>query len=579
MTSSFNLLDEPWIQCAVGEERRELSLREVFQNLCSIRRLSGDSPTQDYAILRVLLAIFWRAHRKHPLLTGARKQTRRWWTAMFLAATQGGEEELAELTDPVLTYLEEHRDRFDLLDPVHPFMQVAGLQTVKGKYKSPRELIPDGKYDYFNRRAGRSLDELEFAESTRFLIALHSWDFSGRKPGAVGGPPVSSNGTTAPIGPGSCGRTGGVILHGAQLAQTLMLNTPAGDVFGRHTKEDLPIWEQEPQGAAPRGVKHPAGPADVLTWQTRRVRLFPEEGRVTSVLVSNGDRIEQKNQFADPMTGYRWSRNQSTKDTVVYMPATHSAQRTLWRGIQALLVREGAMVPKKSEFLPRQPATIAALRDLIDAEAPGLAEMRIGVELVGMEYGDREGVITGSIHEEIPLRLGVLMEGTPRLATMVIEAAQATIRSAEDLGQLAGDLLRATGMDDKYNSEALNNIKKHTTDTAVHRLSGRFLRWLEGLSPNVDREASRDAWFDIVEKFVKQEAAALFHTAGPKALIGKIVEDSKTGKEWLLTSATALAMLRGSLRKNLPRFRNQERAAQTQTNTAAPDPQQIGATA
>lgn len=134
-------------------------------------------------------------------------------------------------------------------------------------------------------------------------------------------------------------------------------------------------------------------------------------------------------------------------------------------------------------------------------------------------------------------------------------------------------------MDDKYNSEALNNIKKHTTDTAVHRLSDRFLRWLEGLSPNVDREASRDAWFDIVEKFVKQEAAALCHTAGPKALIGKIVEDSKTGKEWLLTSATALAMLRGSLRKNLPRFRNQERAAQTQTNTAAPDPQQIGATA
>ncbi|WP_270241984.1 type I-E CRISPR-associated protein Cse1/CasA [Rothia kristinae] len=571
MTSSFNLLDEPWIQCAVGEERRELSLREVFQNLCSIRRLAGDSPTQDYAILRVLLAIFWRAHRKHPLLTGARKQTRRWWTAMFLAATEGGEEELAELTQPVLAYLKEHRDRFDLLDPNQPFMQVADLHTVKGEYKSPRELIPDGKYDYFNRRAGRSLEELDFAESTRLLIALHSWDFSGKKSGAIGGPPVSSNGTTAPIGPGSCGRTGGVILHGDQLAQTLMLNTPAGDVFGRHTEEDLPVWEQEPQGAASRGVEHPAGPADVLTWQTRRVRLFPEEGRVTSVLVSNGDRIEQKNQFADPMTGYRWSSKKSTKDTVVYMPATHSAQRTLWRGVQALLVREGAMAPKKGEHLSRQPKTIAALRDLIGTEVPGLAETQIRVELVGMVYGTQNAVIEESIHEEIPLRLGMLMESSPRLATMVIEAADATMRAAESLGQFAGNLLRAAGGDYEF--------QEHVTEGVLQRLGDRFRLWLEGLHSGVDRETSRDAWFDIVEKFVKQEAAALCHTAGPKALIGKIVEDSKTGKEWLLTSATALAMLRGSLRKNLPRFRNQERAAQTQTNTAAPDPQQIGATA
>ena len=571
MTSSFNLLDEPWIQCAVGEERRELSLREVFQNLCSIRRLAGDSPTQDYAILRVLLAIFWRAHRKHPLLTGARKQTRRWWTTMFLAATEGGEEELAELTQPVLAYLKEHRDRFDLLDPNQPFMQVADLHTVKGEYKSPRELIPDGKYDYFNRRAGRSLEELDFAESTRLLIALHSWDFSGKKSGAIGGPPVSSNGTTAPIGPGSCGRTGGVILHGDQLAQTLMLNTPAGDVFGRHTEEDLPVWEQEPQGAASRGVEHPAGPADVLTWQTRRVRLFPEEGRVTSVLVSNGDRIEQKNQFADPMTGYRWSSKKSTKDTVVYIPATHSAQRTLWRGVQALLVREGAMAPKKGEHLSRQPKTIAALRDLIGTEVPGLAETQIRVELVGMVYGTQNAVIEESIHEEIPLRLGMLMESNPRLATMVIEAADATMRAAESLGQFAGNLLRAAGGDYEF--------QEHVTEGVLQRLGDRFRLWLEGLHSGVDRETSRDAWFDIVENFIKQEAAALCHTAGPKAMIGKIVQDSQTGKEWLLTSATALAMLRGSLRNNLPRFRNQERVPQTQTNTAGADPQQIGATA
>lgn len=564
MTSSFNLLDEPWIQCAVGEERHELSLRGVFQNLRSIRRLAGDSPTQDYAVLRVLLAIFWRAHRKDALLTGARKQTRRWWTEMFLAATDGDEEELAELTEPVLAYLEEHRDRFDLLDPARPFMQVADLHTTKGEYAPVRRLVPDAESDYFTQRAGKALEVLDLDEAARYLVALHAWDYSGIKSGAVGDPRVKG-GRGYPIGTGWCGATGGVVLHGAQLAQTLVLNTPAAEVFGRQTEEDLPVWEQDPQGAAPRGVEFPAGPADVLTWQTRRIRLFPEDGRVSTVLVSNGDRIERKNQFADPMTGYRWSRNQSSKDTVVHMPAAHSAQRTLWRGVQALLVREGAMTPKKGEHLSIQPASIAALRELADAEVPGLAETRIGVELVGMVYGTQDAVIEESIHEEIPLQLGVLMEGSPRLAALMIEAADATMRAAVNLGQFAGNLLRAAG--------GTYEFQEHVTDGVLQRLGDRFRLWLEELRPGVDRQALRDAWFDVVEDFMVQEARTLQRGAGPKAMIGRIDEDR------LVTSATAMDMLQGSLRKNLPRFRDQERAPQTQKTTAAADSRQNGATA
>ncbi|MDY5081288.1 MAG: type I-E CRISPR-associated protein Cse1/CasA, partial [Collinsella sp.] len=59
---SFNLVDEPWI-CVrdLGGATREVSLLELFEQASSIKCLANDLPTQDFAILRVLLAVLQRA--------------------------------------------------------------------------------------------------------------------------------------------------------------------------------------------------------------------------------------------------------------------------------------------------------------------------------------------------------------------------------------------------------------------------------------------------------------------------------------------------------------------------------------
>ena len=54
----FNLIHEPWVcvhylDGTVGE----VSLLELFRDAHTIQSLAGDLPTQDAAILRVLLAI------------------------------------------------------------------------------------------------------------------------------------------------------------------------------------------------------------------------------------------------------------------------------------------------------------------------------------------------------------------------------------------------------------------------------------------------------------------------------------------------------------------------------------------
>ena len=59
---SFNLVDRPWVRIRDEEgETREVSLLELFEQAPHIKCLANDLPTQDFAILRVLLAILQRS--------------------------------------------------------------------------------------------------------------------------------------------------------------------------------------------------------------------------------------------------------------------------------------------------------------------------------------------------------------------------------------------------------------------------------------------------------------------------------------------------------------------------------------
>ena len=54
----FNLVDEPWIKVMMTDGREELmSLKDIYAKCSEIRALSGETPLQDNAILRLLIAI------------------------------------------------------------------------------------------------------------------------------------------------------------------------------------------------------------------------------------------------------------------------------------------------------------------------------------------------------------------------------------------------------------------------------------------------------------------------------------------------------------------------------------------
>lgn len=529
-TEGFDLIREPWVRVLLNTaESVELSVMDVFARAREIQRIAGESPQQDAALLRLLLVVFWRAHHRDPRLAAAGASGRaEWWVEQFT----GSEDEASQRR--VAEYLGDMSPRWDLRHPDQPFMQVAGLATASGKRDPITKLVPDAESPYFSVRAADGLDSVAAAEAARWLVHLQAWNYSGIKSGAVGDDRVKG-GKGYPIGTGWSGRAGTVVLHGRNLAETLALNTPPSVVFGESMARDLPVWEQEVSTAAARGPQRATGPCDLLTWQSRRVRLFWEEGRVTGILVANGDRIESQNEMSDPMTAYRFSEPQSKKaGKDVWMPRAHSEVRTLWRGVEPLLKHH-----EDASATVRPPATVTGLRDLWDEHMDLLDEdVVVTAELIGAVYGTQDAVVTSTIHDEAPLRLSALATNDPAVSHTMISAAGATMNVAVALGQFSAMLRQAGGREYEFDAAA--------TETALAMFDEPFKDWLARFTPTEDLVAQRDQWLRLVNDLVVNQARTLTAGVSPAAIVGREGEDGR-----LTSAATAWSLLRHRLQKEL----------------------------
>jgi len=321
---SFDLTDCPWIPVLRGDGTQdELSLNEVFAQAGELRRIVGDLPTQEFALLRLLLAL------AHDALDGPRDIDH--WAELWADE---------QCFAPVAGYLAEHRGRFDLLDARAPFMQTAGLRTTKGEVFSLNRIVadvPNGE-PFFTVRMP-TVGRLSFAEAARWVVHAHAYDTSGIKSG-VEGDGRAKGGKVYPLGVGWAGNLGGVFAEGPTLRETLLLNLIAADTIGLHTGEgDLPAWRREPCGPG-GGERTPAGLRDVYTWQTRRVRLYVDDSGAHGVVLGYGDPLTPRNkQRHEPMTAWRRSEVQEKKhgEALVYMPREHRAERAAWRGVAALI--------------------------------------------------------------------------------------------------------------------------------------------------------------------------------------------------------------------------------------------------
>lgn len=530
---SFSLLDKPWIRVETTENGEAvLGIRDVFDGRHSVRRIRGESPAQDYAVLRVLLAIFWRAHvgdlRKSP---GKNMRYTDWASRQLKAADKPDEK--------VLDYLERHAARFDLLDPAVPFMQVADLASDSGAYKAVYEIVPEAQSAFFTMRGGRDEPVLDFAEAARWIIYAQAFDYSGIKTGAIGDSRVKG-GKGYPIGTGWTGMTGGTVVVGDTLRETLVLNSPK-DVISK--VDDLPSWEREADTAAERVPAVPVGAADLATWQARRIRLHHDGHVAIGVVVSNGDRIPDAgaNVRLDPMTPYRYSKNKSKKGHPVFYPRPYEAWRMMWKSLEPLIALQRDPGFDDKNVAPLRPENLSQLTELREAE---IIPAVIGIHLVSVGYGPQSSSVASTVEANLELPVELLAESAGRERRLVIDCATATHDAAVSLGTFAGMLAQAAG--------GMYEFKPAPTESLLAELEPDFKRWIAGVqTTDLDKHVAQ--WNQRTRRIIGDHAAVLLRGAGPKALVGRNVSGvgSDSGST-LVSAGTAYRWLQRRLHKLLP---------------------------
>lgn len=526
--SKFNLLDEPWVPVAFRNGKHQmLPLRDCFSRSPEIRRLSFGQDAVSFAVLRVMVAIMQRT------LYIASATNGRWGASAWQQAHENPKETLGLVEQ----YLEAWRDRFFLFDPERPFFQHPTLHTPKGEHSELNKIltdVPNGE-PFITMRIGAGLEEISYPEAAAQLIHLQAYDSAGIRSGAVGDTRVKG-GKGYPIGTGWVGAQGGVYVEGETLFSTLMLNTLAIGLPGEESEEaqatgiiatnpelDLPHWECEEQPVGQRADIYPHGLADMLTWQSRRVRLIDGGNSVIGLVLCQGDRLgEEKSsavanaQIREPMGAWRFSEPQTKKNKrITYMPRKHDPSRVIWRGITSLL--------------PEFPGKLATYKEVqVEANLPPAVVRWVGwllsngylpesatyrLRSCGYVYGSNESVFEEAISDYLAVPPRLLTGKDQKSLYLVKTGMELLDELASAIASLAGNLQRAIGAEDT----------KLATRTARERfyseIDGEFRAWLLGVG---SEEWGLDSLWKSGYGIVKKLESELLAAAPDEAMKGRV---------------------------------------------------------
>ncbi len=537
----YNVVDEPFVSVRMtGGEAAELSLLDTFRQASDVHALGGELPTHVFAQLRLLLAILLRSVERDDHADRDEEPGDRWLTLWRSDSLP---------LEAIESYLATFHDRFDLLDPERPFLQVPGLRTTastKGGVGLQR-LVPDVSSNglFAMRRAG-GLARLSYAEAARQLLHAHAYAVSGIYPAGsddLSEDPRAKGGKIYPLGVGPAGDLGGVIIEGRDLRETLLLNLVLGSAASETiTREpisyeegdDAPVWERDPLTAAPerRPRPGPRGQADLFTWPSRRIRLIHDGQGVTGAVLCYGDPLGPQNlHTVETMSAFHRNDAQTRKaGRTVYMPVRHRPSRALWRGLAAILPQD---VPSRETL---QPATIRWLGEL--AERGRIPDIVLRTRAIGVEYGTQSSVIDEVIDDAVDIHLALLQEQHRELAHTAIEIASRTEDAVRALGRLAENLTLASGGD----RDIAASSRDSETAEGYALMERPFRDWLAGLDGGTDPDDARGDWAGMARDILRRRAEWLVQDAGTPAWIGRA--HKQNGSDALNSSKAFLWFLR-----------------------------------
>ncbi len=542
----FNLIDEAWIPVTRSDGTyAEIGLKELFGSAHEIRSLSGEIATQDASVMRFLLATGYAVVLRETIKGESREledsddaieRWRSYWERGRFDGKLFGD------------YLERWRDKFWLFEPERPFYQ---CNIERGTSYDAKKLIGDlaesgNKIQMFSYLSRESKRSVSYGMAARWLLNLMAYDDASLKPTNK-----RSDGTkmdSAKVG--WLGRIGLTYVVGNNLFETLMLNMALTDRSGELFADGKPTWEKESVSSEERvPVPIPDNPFDLLTVQSRRVKLIRENGEVTGYIETVGDQFPDGCQNIEMMSAWKQSKEGEMK------PLKHlEFRKSVWNDYASLVMRsEGSW----------RPGVIEWCNALKDRGIIGNTYLNIAVTGVSYLGGAIPSGIDDVFHDSISVNSNLLSKIGEGWNIRISEAVGKTDSCMKDYKLFIKDILILSGIAEG-NDDAINSQIESRTAEVYRSLDLPFRKWLHSIDPEKsDMDEKSTEWYGILRSVLIRSAEDDLAYVNPRSYVGicgyeekKIVKKVKS--EFKTSTVFHFKMFVSRMYKTLPKERSEE---------------------
>ena len=546
----YNLLDEEWIPVLRKDTGTVelVSLLGFFEHAQEYRSLAGEMETQNFAVLRVLLAVlvtvFTRVDQDGEGYEYLELENA---SGMKLIIEEPVDEEDADVymdalddtwksiwenhcfPSVVCQYLEAWRDRFYLLDDTYPFFQVTkkdladrlpagkGATALKAESFAGKQINrmiseSNNKEALFAPVTGKGKNCMTEAELVRWLITLQ---------GYVGTADKAKFPTNERNSKGWLYDIGGVYVEGNDLFETLWMSTilhhPEDDERYTITPQ-LPCWEDEPGNRLDAILKGKplTNLAALYTAWSRAVYIPPDwiAGQDIFIGAVKVTELVHENAFLEPMT--LWSFNKTGEHKNQFMPRIHRPEQSLWRSF-------GLLIPDRENHEAECPG----IMKYYQAIAPFMGNRMARLHAVSMlsDGNATSWMPVDEVTDIILLNKVVLTDNDE--AGWSVRVRNAVEDTKTVMEQVYRPFLKKIA---RIRGIETSDFAESKMALVYEKIDGPFRDWLGNIQPQDDKDEKVRVWKTELRSIILSAAAGIMKNLSARDYAGK--ENSITAYQW-----------------------------------------------
>ena len=537
--SEFNLLDEAWISVVTDYKgsTKLVGMKEFFKDAHKYIALAGDTKTQDFAVMRFLLAVLHTVFSRYDADGNPYEMVE--LNERMQQVEEVYEEDESDYKDALMDtwkdlwnkgkfpeivdeYLEAWRDRFYLFDDKYPFYQVTkdDINPQKISKSAPSEVMGTNINRLISESANKiaifspkyssdnNKEKLSYEQTVRWLITYQS--YTGLSDKVIFGKDKykASKGWLFDIG--------GVFLSSNNLFKTLLLNLKLVNYSNTeyNTTIEKPCWEFDTKETVSSYLSNNFvdNISQLYTAWSRAININKfTEGEPFSMQIVKLPEIKHENNFLEPMTIWRYNLSGENKEK--FTPRKHQVNKAVWRSFGLITKTEG----EKNNSL-RKPGIIDWLKRIEN----NVNDKFIRINAISMEDDGNatSWVPTNEIYDYLNIEESIINDlregGWVERINMAVDETKEAVEVIYK--QFINDIKNIRNLES-------NDFVNNNVEIVYYEIDKTFRDWIFNLSYNDSKDEKIINWYDKLKVILFKQAEKMYQSSSPRDITG-IIEDN-----------------------------------------------------